>query len=225
MEVMHGHRAPERAQPSIIGGLTATGRFAVLGIIMAIGGDDRITDRVAGPRPIAEKSAEASPEMLWEDADTLPDGTSLIKKKLLITRAGKEPIRLEAHVTNDGLELIVNGKPYTIEDTMNVDVGKSIMSATVTGDLITIETTEHGTARVERSEVKRIIGELDDAETERVPVDVLTLFDPKGMLLSNTIGATRWCRGWKEGDKETYRIGFERKTTENALAFARPIDQ
>lgn len=224
MEAMRDDVAYEE-RPSMLGGIQAFGRFAVLGMILSIGGDDRVADHVVIPRPLAERKVETSTEMLWEDADALPDGTSLIGKKLLITRGGKEPIRLETRAGNDGLELIVNGKPYRIQDTMSVEVGKSIVSATVTGDLITIVTTEHGTARVERSEVKRIIGELDDAGTEHVPVDVLTLFDPKGMLLSNTINASRWCRGWKEGDKETYRIGFERKTTENALAFARPIDE
>lgn len=229
MEVLRGHSAIERILPSITSGIRGASRFAVLAAILTISGDDGKPDRpnpflASLPRDVAPKEIDP-----WERPDALADGTSLIGKKLRIdgetscengTETKGEDILLEVRLRDRELELVVNGKTYRIQDAMNVEVGKSIVSADITDGVITIVTTEHGTAKVDRTEVERIVRQLAGATGDTVPVDVCTLFEPKGAILTGSINVNRWCRGWKPGDKETYPFVWEAVRQNDALALA-----
>ncbi len=236
MEVREGHRAEEKMQPSVLGGLTTASRFAVLGMLMTMGGDDRMADRPAAPlkskTQYISTNVESTLAETWTNPDDLRLGETmdLIGQQLLIvgeTRImdGKEikdeDIELEVRRSDGEIELIVNGKAYRIQDSMSVDVGKSILSAELTDGIITIVTDKHGTAKVDKSEVKRIVRDLAAAQHSPVRLGVSTNFAPEGMVLSSTIAISRLCRGWKEGDKECYDIGFEALEPDSALAMAR----
>lgn len=112
---------------------------------------------------------------------------------------------------NGVVELSVNGNTYRIRDTMNVNVGAAIVSATLRDGIMTIVTTEHGTAKVRWSEVERIAGTLDG----RTNVDqtVSTIFDPQGTALCGAINLRRWYKGHAPGDEETYDLAFDRVDT------------
>ena len=131
-----------------------------------------------------------------------------------------EDIELDVRRRDGEMELVVNGKAYRIQDTMNVEVGKSIVSATLTDGVVTVVTTTHGTAKVDRPEIDRIVRQLAGAAHSPVPVSVSTNFAPEGALLSGSIAISRMYRGWKEGDKESYDIGFERVEPDQRLAMA-----
>lgn len=225
MEVIRDHSAPTKALPSMLGGVQAAGRFAVFAAMLTIGGD-RVPDAPIC-RPASVRIAqEKTPTIERIDPNTLKHGEtlSLIGKKLRIPREGRPDLLVDIGQHDGELEVTVNGKTFRIQDTMNVAVGKSIVSAELCDGVLTITTTEFGTAKVDRSDVDDILDELAKADTTKPAVaKVSTNFAPEGFLLTNAINASRYCRGWKEGDKETYDIGFLciHDTSDTALAMAK----
>lgn len=194
-------------------------------------GDDHTPDRPTQQHTIAKRDSSTQSHDRWENPDDLAPGTSLIGKRLRI--AGEtmvidghvvhaEDCMLEVHRHLGELQLTIDGRTYRIQDTMNVDVGRSIVSANITNNVVTIVTNNHGTAHVDRCEVERIVHILRRSPDAVVRVAVSTQFAPEGAVLCSAIGFCRMCRGWKPGDSEIYDIGFEVVEPDQALAMARP---
>ncbi len=200
MEVMKDHSATKESKPAKLGTLTAAARFAVLAAVLTVNGHEpRRIENTA----VAIADAEPTTEEPWLRQEDLADGTSLIGKRLDVAGTNVEIRR-----RNGEIELMVNHDVYRIKDTLNVNIGASIVSATYADGIVTIVTTEHGTAKVRWEEIERIVRELDGRRD--VSSIVSTVFEPQGTALCGAIGLRRMFKGHVPGEEETYDVAFER---------------
>lgn len=208
------HAAVARESPSrtVFDRLRTTGRFAVLGVILAIPGHDPSCHQHSHSCVTTTKETTTN-DAPWLDPNSVETGETvqLIGRGIRITREGEPDMYVLIERRNGVVELSVNGNTYRIRDTMNVNVGAAIASATLRDGIMTIVTTEHGNAKVRWSEVERIASTLDG----RTNVDqtVSTIFDPQGTALCGAINLRRWYKGHTPGDEETYDLAFDRVDT------------
>lgn len=219
MEVFRDHRA-ERATPSVLGGMAAAGRFAVLGAALFLGGHE-----TREPPPREGGGREAVHEELacdgCEDPGTLPRGTSLVGRRLRIRRDGVRDVIVRIVRRNGAVELDVNGKRYGIQDTMNVSVGREIGAVEMGDGEVKVVAPEYGIALVTRAEVEAVLDRLADAESPVVTAGVRTVFTPKpGTALAGAIALRRMWNGGESDGPETYDVTFVRTNPPTTLAMA-----
>ena len=200
--------AQETPSRTVIGRLLNAGRFAVLGVVLALPAHDPVLHR--HPHSPIDIPRETTDDDAWLDLDSVDaaDTVQLIGKNIRIARENASDLHVAIRRRNGEVELSVDGTSYRIRDTMNVNVGATIASASLHDDIVTITTTEHGTANVRWEEVMRIARMLDgrwNAETT-----VSTVFEPQGAALCGAIGLRRWYKGHTPGDEETYELAFDR---------------
>lgn len=220
MEVFKDHRATEKVQPSIIGGMASAGRFAVLGATLFIGGHE-------WKEPAKERAKETyvSTESQCDGCDDpgeLAPGTQLVGRRLRIRREGVRDVVVRIARRDGAVELDVNGKTYGLQDTLNVSVGRAIGNVEMGEGEVSVHAPEYGIAIVTRAEIERVLDQLADAESPVVTADVRTRFTPKpGTALGAAIAMKRMWDGWKEDDAESYDVTFVRRDpATGALAMA-----
>lgn len=207
MEVMNDAVATEKRSPETIGGMRSLGRFVVLGLLLAVPGD--ATHTAKNP-PRAEARADVADDQGEFDPSSLERGeeAELIGKSIRIVRDGRPDAVVSIRRRRGEVELSMNGNAYRIRDAMNVNVGGAIVSATLRDGIVTIATTEHGTAKVRWSEAERIALMLDGRPDASMAVS--TVFEPQGAALCGAIALRRWYNGHTPGDEETYDLAFDR---------------
>ena len=220
MEVMSDHRATERVQPSILGGMASAGRFAALGAVLFVGGHEW-REPAKEPAKEAYVSTEAQCDAC-EDPGSLPPGTQLVGRRLRIRREGVHDVIVRIVRRDGAVELDVNGKTYGLQDAMNVSVGRAIGKVEMGEGDVSVHAPEYGVALVTRAEIERVLDQLAHAESSVVTAEVSTRFTPKpGTALGAAIAMKRMWNGWKEGDLESCDVTFVRKEpAAQALAMA-----
>lgn len=233
MEVHEGHRAEEKAQPRFLGGLATASRFAMLGMLMTIGGDDLHVPTMHG-RTADHASNMAPREPL--STDDLAIGSCIVGKKFCIpVESLKRTVAVSVERRDDGgLQLTIDGKSYRIESSMMapcLDVS-SMVNDIVIGEESTIRlvSNDHGIATVRREQIDQVIAELSGSMEARRTFSILARFRAKQG--SATDYALQAQRAWQAvrgetaaspDDEKYYEVVFERIAAEqDALAMARP---
>lgn len=211
MEVSKDHRAAEKVQPSIIGGMKTAGRFAVLGLALTLGGHDTKQPHAASaPADTVQRDCDGC-----DDPSTLAPGTPLVGRTLRIRRDDVRDVIVRIIRRDGALELHVDGKAYGLQDTMNVSVGRAIGTVEMGDGEVSVHAPEYGVAIVTRAEIERVLYRLADAESSVVTADVSTRFSPKpGTALGAAVAMKRMWNGWTEGEPESYDVSFVRRDPE-----------
>lgn len=217
MEVSKDHSATEGTRPSLVGGIAAAGRFAVLAAALTLGGHERPMQPAHKP---AADVAEGSLCDGCEDPSTLAPGSSLVGRRLRIVREGARDLVVSIFRDRGAIAIDVNGKRYGLQKFTGVAVGEKIDAVEIDGDDVRISSKEYGHARVSRAAIEAVLDKLAASESGTVTADVSARFDPApGTLVHAGIAAKRYFSG-HDGGPEAFDVTFEREDPPTALASA-----
>ncbi len=214
MEVEKDHSAtPESGSPSV-GKLRAATRFAVLALVITIGGYALYPKKAVPDQPdtVVTECEDC------DDASTLESGESLIGRRLLVKREGVHNLIVHVVRRNGAVEIDVNGKTYGIQKTLGVAVGKKITAIDMDGGDVKITSEEYGDALVTRAEIERVLGKLADANSQEVTANVDARFTPQpGTVVAASLSMKRWCDDYN-GGPESFGVTFELMNPPTTLA-------